>query len=131
MDKIACSVLDKFFSLSTNGKYVVVSADELFENFPSDAEFSERELKAAVDALVAEGYLDLKYRGGEMYCAAPLKKYTPPVEDCTLAEQAQPEAETAERKEKKPKTTLAVFFAAFAGGAAGSMLIVLLSALIA
>lgn len=128
MDRICSCVLEKISALAPLGRYVVVSADELFESLPEDAEKSYSELKKAVKALSADGFIDLKYQDGEFFCAAPLKKYTPP-EPETALQQPQPEAE-------KPRLSVksTVFWTAlaggFAGGAAGSLIISLIFALI-
>ncbi len=77
MDRISCCVLDKICTLAPLGRYVVFSADELFEAFPDDEEATMTELKKAVKALTADGYIDLKYQDGEFFCAAPIKKPRP------------------------------------------------------
>lgn len=123
MDRIASFVLDKICSVTPLGRYAIISADEFFENFPEDAEKSDAELKKALKALIAEGYLELKYSDGEMYCAAPLKKYVP--------EKVLPPAEErAEPEQKIEIGGIKTFFAAFLGGAAGSLLISLIFALV-
>ena len=123
MDKIACSVLDKINSLAPLGRYVVISADEFFENFPEDAEADGAELRKALKSLTLGGFIDLKYSDGEMFCTAPLKVYEPeaPVET--------PEVKSAQT-EKKQRGSYLLFLAAFAGGALGSLLVWLISALV-
>lgn len=130
MDRICCCVLEKISSLAPLGRYVVVSSDELLESFPEEADKNYSELKKAVKALSAEGFIDLKYQDGEYFCAAPLKKLIP----------AEPEAENVlpepqpEVKAVKKSVKSAVFWAAFAGGlaggAAGSLIISLILALV-
>ena len=121
MDRISCCVLDKICTLAPLGRYVVFSADELFEAFPDDAEATITELKKAVKALTADGYIDLKYQDGEFFCAAPIKK---PAEPQTATQPPQPTEKT------KQAAPVAVLFAAFAGGALGSLIISLIFALV-
>lgn len=126
MDRISCCVLDKICTLAPLGRYVVFSADELFEALPDDEEATITELKKAVKALTADGYIDLKYQDGEFFCAAPIKKPrpAPPAEPQTATQPPQPTEKT------KQAAPVAVLFAAFAGGALGSLIISLIFALV-
>ena len=77
MDRICNAVLEKICSLASLGRYVIISEDEFFENFPDDSDKNEAELKKALRTLVSNGFIDLRYSSGDLYCAAPLKKYEP------------------------------------------------------
>lgn len=123
MDRIASFMLEKICSLAPLGRYVIISADEFLECFPQDAEKSESEIRKALKSLIADGFVELKYSDGEMYCVAPLKKYVPEV--------VTPPAEVkAEATAEKPRESLKTFIAAFLGGMAGSLLISLIFALV-
>lgn len=130
MDRICCCVLEKFSALTPLGRYVVVSADELLESFPEDAEKSYAELKKALKTLGQDGYLDLKYQDGEFFCAAPLKKYVQPE---PAAETVLPSAASETRTQKKffkSAEFLSAFIGGIIGGAAGSLIISLIFALV-
>ena len=124
MDRICCNVLEKICSQANMGRYTVISAEEFFEVFPEDAECSQTEIKKALKTLVSGGFIDVKYSDGEMFCAAPLKKYVP--------EPEPPAPDIAEIAEKpvKVRKVLPAFWGAFAGGALGSLIISLIFALI-
>lgn len=127
MDRICVAVLDKICSLAPLGRYVIISEDEFFENFPEDAEKSETELKKALRNLVSGGFIDLRYSSGDLYCAAPLKKYEPePLPALSPSESA---AETVIKSEAPKKIHyLFAFLAAFFGGALGSVVAGLITA---
>lgn len=69
--------MNKICALGAPGRYVVISADEFFEDFPEGGEKSSAELKKALKTLITDGYIDVKYSGGEMICVCPLKNYVP------------------------------------------------------
>lgn len=120
MDGICSAVMDKIKALGTCGRYFIISADEFLEEFPEGAERSEAQLKKALKNLSSEGYVDIKYSSGNMYCIAVIKNYVP--------EQSPPPlpAEKAEPKEKAVNPNAAAFWAAFAGGAAGGIVTALI-----
>ena len=124
MDRIYSNVLEKICSLAPLGRYVVISEDEFWEVFPEEAERNETELRKALKSLISEGYIDMKYSGGDMYCVAPLKNYEKEPEE-PLEEIFEPV-----EPERQPKAELKAFFAAFFGGALGSLIISLIFALI-
>lgn len=123
MDRICESTLDKIFSISSAGRYSIISKDEFLDSFPEGAEKSGGELSRALKGLKADGYIDVKYSDGEMYCVAPLKRYEPspaPIEvNCELPE---------EREDKKP--LIFSLLSGFAGGVAGGIIIGLIFAFI-
>ena len=118
MDRICGAVLNKINALSPAGRYVIVDEDELFESFPEGTEKSFEELKRSLTLLIKQGYIDVKYSRGEMYCIAPLKKYEEEEIIC------EPEREIR-RFRLDP-----VLLSAFAGGALGSLLISLIFAFV-
>ena len=116
MDRICGAVLNKIHALSPAGRYVIIDEDELFDAFPDGSERSFEELKRSLTILIKQGYIDVKYSRGEMYCIAPLKSY----EEETVYE-PQPEV----RRFFDP-----VLLSAFAGGALGSLIISLIFAFV-
>ena len=76
MDGICSAILNKIYALGTPGRYFVISSEEFFENFPEDGKRDEAELKRALKVLTADGYIDVKYSSGSMYCVALLKEFT-------------------------------------------------------
>lgn len=124
MDRICIAVLEKICSLAGTGRYVVFSEDELSDAIPDGEERSEKALKSALKGLQADGFIDLKYSSGNMYCIAPLKKYEPLPE---------PDYEAPVPEEEPPKVRHirgANFLGAFCGGALGSLIISLIFALL-
>ena len=120
MDGICSAVLNKINALGTAGRYFVVSADEFFDAFPENFRRDEVELKKALKSLVSDGYIDIKYSSGNMYCVALLKTYTeedaaPPAGDDGFNELYQTEPQKNAR--------YPAFWAGFAGGALGSAVI--------
>lgn len=120
MDRLCTAILEKTGDY-TAGRYVIFSEDELLETVP-EAERSAEELNKALNRLLNDGYIDVKYSGGNLYCIAPLKKYVPEI----ICE-PQAKAEEPERKTKKP---LPAFWSAFLGGALGSFLVAAVSAIL-
>ena len=118
MDRICGAVLNRIHALSPAGRYVIVDESELFEAFPDGSDRSFDELKRSLTLLVKQGYIDVKYSRGEMYCIAPLKKYEEEEIIC------EPERETP-RFRFDP-----VLISAFAGGALGSLIISLIFAFV-
>ena len=116
MDRICSAVLNKIHALSPAGRYVIVDEEELFDCFPGGAERSFDELKRSLTLLVKQGYIDVKYSRGEMYCIAPLKKY-------------EEEEIVYEQPEKKFRFD-PVLISAFAGSALGSLIISLIFAFV-
>ena len=120
MDGICSAVLNKIYSLGAVGRYFVISADEFFEAFPEDCKRDEAELKRAFKSLSSDGYIDIKYSSGNMYCVALLKTYTeeepePPSDDDGLEERYEPEPQK--------HACISTFWAAFAGGTLGSAVV--------
>lgn len=118
MDRICGAVLDRIFDLSPAGRYVIIAEDEFYEAFPEESEKCYDELKRVLSTLRGGGYIDLKYARGEMYCVAPLKRYSK--EDFT----------PVPLPEEKGKKFDLVFLSAFAGSALGSLIVTLIFALI-
>ena len=118
MDRICGAVLNKIHALSPAGRYVIIDEDELFDAFPDGAERSFDELKRSLTSLIRQGYIDVKYSRGEMYCIAPLKKY----EEEEVVYEAEPQI--------KQFRLDRVLFSAFAGGALGSLIISLIFAFV-
>ena len=117
MDRICSAVLNKIHALSPAGRYVIVDEDELFEAFPSGSEKSFDELKRSLTLLIKQGYIDVKYSRGEMYCIAPLKKYE------------EEEEIVYEERERRFRFD-PVLISAFAGSALGSLIISLIFAFV-
>ena len=126
MDRICNAVLEKICAAAPLGRYVIISEDEFFEDFPEDCEKSETELKKALRSLVSGGFIDLRYSSGDLYCAAPLKKYEPAPDPSPSAEEI---TEVVYEPEKpKIKGYVFSFLAAFCGGALGSFIAGLIAA---
>lgn len=126
MDRIGSALLEKINMLTGVGRYVIISEDEFFDCFPEGYDANEDRLKKALRGLIAEGYIDLKYSSGNMFCVAPLKKYEPEISPEPQRDApAPPQSPSGERTKALP-----LFLAAFAGGLAGSLLISLTFALI-
>lgn len=118
MDGICSAVLNKIYALGTPGRYFIVSTDEFFEGFPEDGKRDMSELKKALKTLTAEGYIDIKYSSGNMFCVALIKEFIP---------QSPPVEAATEEKIATPGQNIncgRVFFAAALGGAIGSALII-------
>lgn len=121
MDGICSAVLNKIYALGAVGRYFVISSDEFIEAFPEDGKRDEPELRRALKKLSADGYIDIKYSSGNMYCVALLKVYTeeetpPPPSDDGFEKLYEPAA--------LHKTAyVSAFWSAFLGGALGSGLI--------
>ncbi len=115
MDGISSAVLEKLCALGDPGRYFVLSEEDFFEAFPEGCARDGAALKRAVDGLAAEGYIDVKYSCGNMYCAALIKPY----EEC-----AEAENEAAEPLPERGKTEhISAFWGALAGGALGSAVV--------
>ncbi len=130
MDRICCCVLEKLSTLVPLGRYVVVSAEELFENFPEDADKSYSELKKALKTLNQDGYIDLKYQDGEFFCAAQLKNYSQPEPSAETVMPAVPPQTKPQEKRFKNAAFIPAFAGGLLGGAAGSLIISLIFALV-
>lgn len=118
MDGICSAVLNKIYALGAVGRYFVISSDEFLEAFPEDSKRDEVELKKALKNLSADGYIDIKYSSGNMYCVALLKAYTeeePPSGDGF--------EELYEPVSVQKTAHVSTFWAAFAGGALGSAIV--------
>ena len=118
MDRICGAVLNKIHALSPAGRYVIIDEDELYDAFPDGSERSFDELKKSLTLLVRQGYIDVKYSRGEVYCIAPLKRYE------------EPEVPVYAEEEVKRFRIDPVLISAFAGSALGSLIISLIFAFI-
>lgn len=108
------AILSKINSLAPIGRYIILSEDEISECLDGGTD-GESILKALKE-LSRDEYIDLKYSGGGMFCAAPLKEVEPePVE---IVRENQKEHEVVVVK----AGTAAAFFAALLGGALGSII---------
>ena len=117
MDRICGAVLNKIHALSPAGRYVIIDEDELLDSFPDGADRSFEELKRSLTLLIKQGYIDVKYSRGEMYCIAPLKKYEEEI--------VYEKPEEVSRFRFDP-----VLISAFAGSALGSLIISLIFAFV-
>lgn len=125
MDRIAACTLKKICAAAPLGKYVILSEDEFLESFPENEPPRGDELIKALKNLKSDGYIDVKYSGGNMFCVAPLK--------IPEAERVEATAEIpvyVSGESKAGGKTALTFFAAFAGGALGSFIICLAFALV-
>ena len=116
MDGICSAVLNKIYALGAPGRYFVISSDEFLEVFPEDGKRDIAELKSALKKLSQDGYIDIKYSSGNMYCVALLKVYTeepPPPADDGFEELYEP---TLTQK----TAYMSAFWAAFWGSLLGS-----------
>lgn len=111
MDGICGAVFGKIKALGAYGRYFVISAEEFLEDLPDGERANIAELDKALKSLASEGYIDIKYSGGSMYCVAALKNYEP---------QLPPVAVNADTYVKKSQNA-SLFWAAFAGGAAAGI----------
>ena len=115
MNTINRNILAKINSLAQKGRYIILSEEELSEATGTEADGES--IKKACRELSRDGYIDLKYSGGGMFCVAPLKDIEP---------EPLPEPEIIEENEREitvVKTgTAAAFFAALFGGAFGSII---------
>ena len=118
MDRICGAVLNKIHALSPAGRYVIIDEEELYDAFPEGSDKSFDELKKTLTYLLKQGYIDVKYSRGEIYCIAPLKKY----EEEIIYEEPQ---EEISRPLLDP-----VLVSAFAGSVLGSLIITLIFAII-
>lgn len=119
MDRICGAVLNKIHALSPAGRYVIIDEDEFYDAFPDGSSKSFDELKRSLTILCKQGYIDIKYSRGEMYCVAPLKKY----------EEEEITADEPEEEVRRPRFD-PVLVSAFAGSALGSLIISLIFAFI-
>ena len=129
--------MNKVSALGNVGRYFVISEDDFFEELPKDIKRDEAELKKAIKGLAADGYIDLKYASGNMYCVALLKEYVPPVqpeEQKSDEQKPEPEVKDADGEFEEDLNEPApfrsqfmyTFWAALAGGAIGSAIIALI-----
>ncbi|MGN1373101.1 MAG: hypothetical protein ACI4VK_03520 [Candidatus Coproplasma sp.] len=91
MDDILLALSSLLESSGTDG-YKIFYEDELIEVFPDDLRNRET-LEAALKKLTSDGYIDVKYARGEVFCIAVLKKYEQPEEvgnDCKEVLPAKP-----------------------------------------
>lgn len=124
MDRICSAILNKIYALGTAGRYFVISSDEFLEAFPEDGKRDETELKRALKILSADGYIDIKYSSGNMYCVALLKTYTeeePPLPEHNGSEDGLDD--NYEYPQMQKTAYMSAFWAAFVGGALGSGII--------
>lgn len=115
MNTVNRNILAKINSLAQKGRYIILSEEDISECL--DGEADGNAISKAFKELADGGYIDLKYSGGGMFCAAPLKDAEP---------ESEPEPEIKEENGREVtvvKTgTAAAFFAALFGGAFGSII---------
>ena len=115
MNTLNADILSKINSFAQKGRYIILSEEDICEAL--DSEVDGESISKACRELSDDGYIDLKYSGGGMFCLAPLKDFEP---------EPEPQTETVEENEREVtvvKTgTAAAFFAALIGGAAGSII---------
>lgn len=126
MDKLNLLIFEKICSLTKHGKYIIVADDDLLECLPDDVEQNEKTLSTCLFALAEEGYIDVKYRSGEMYCLAPIKEIEP-------AEEPPKENDIFEGEIKSdidytPKFNSSAFWGAVCGGLLSGIIIALVVA---
>lgn len=119
MDKICQAVLEKIRDSSPAGRYVIIAEEEFEEALPEGAEVLDGDILRALSALKSEGYIDVKYSRGDMFCVAPIKEY-----------EREPEYAEEEYISERKKLFDPVFVSSFLGGALGSLLISLIFALV-
>ena len=117
MDRICGAILDKINSLSPAGRYVIIAEEEFNECLPEDE--NGEQLDRALTRLKEDGYIDVKYSRGDLYCVAPLKEY--------IEEQSPEEIPEEPRRKFGFNFT---FASAFLGGMLGSLIISLIFALV-
>lgn len=128
MDRICSALIEKINTLTGVGRYVIISEDEFLECFAEGEEPAGGELKKALKELISEGYIDLKYSSGNMFCVAPLKKYA--AEDTDETEEIIQPEQPVQIVTEGGYAGLKTFAAAFAGGMAGSLIISLIFAFV-
>ncbi|MCH5142980.1 MAG: hypothetical protein J1G07_04645 [Clostridiales bacterium] len=120
MDTINRNILAKINSSAQKGAYIILSEEDFKETLGT--QIDGESISNACKELSNEGYIDLKYAGGGMFCVAPLKDF--------VAE-PEPEFEEDEREVVVVRTgTAAAFFAALLGGALGSIIVSLIISVI-
>lgn len=118
MDRICGAVLEKIRQASPAGRYVIIAEDEFIETLPEGTEFADGDILRALTFLKGEGYIDVKYSRGDMYCVAPIKEFE------------EDEIDEVEYVPAKRKLFDPVFVSAFLGGALGSLIISLIFAVV-
>lgn len=114
MDTINREILAKINSSAQMGVYIILSEEDIKEALGTQVDGEA--IQKACKELYSDGYIDLKYSGGGMFCVAPLKEFV---------EEPDPEPEIFEDEQevvvvKTGKVT--AFFAALIGGALGSLI---------
>ena len=113
MDTINRDILKKISSSAQKGSYIILSEDDFKETLGT--QIGGESIVNACKQLANEGFIDLKYAGGGMFCVAPLKDYVEP--------EPEPEEFEDEREVVVVRTgTAAAFFSALIGGALGSLI---------
>lgn len=79
MDEVCTAIREKLTNIGTVGKYIIVEQDDLTEGLPPEKQNAES-VTEALKKLRTEGWIDLRYARGELYCLALLKKWERPVE---------------------------------------------------
>jgi hypothetical protein len=113
MNKVCTDVLNRIYKASPEGRYVIISEDDFYDIFDGSDSVSD-DLEKALSTLKTNGYIDVKYARGDMYCVAPKKEYS--------------EGKTEKNETTKVKPDK-IFIYAFLGGGLGSMLVSLIFAL--
>ena len=122
MDGICSAILNKIYALGAPGRYFVISSDEFFEAFPEDCARDEGQLKKALKALSADGYVDIKYSSGTMYCVALLKVFVEEKAPPPTTDYRESYGEHIAYQPQK-NAYMYLFLAAFLGGTLGSAII--------
>lgn len=88
MDNVSLAILQKICNETNIGRYAIISEEEFFDALP-ESETPYADLSRALSALTEDGYIDIKYSGGDMYCLTPKK--LPPAPPQTVIEENAPD----------------------------------------
>ncbi len=125
MDVISRAVFNKIALSCKDGGYAIIDGAEFADALPEGERRAAGEIEGALKALQKQGYIDIKYARGDMYCVAALKAALPDEQkedEKTHSGAACPTV--VEVKQKFSKIAAAAYAAAaFLGGAAGSAIV--------
>lgn len=127
MDNVSLAVLNKLCATTDIGRYAIISEEEFFDALP-ESETPCADLSRALSNLSDDGYIDIKYSGGDMYCLAPKK--LPPVHPPEPTEITVSEVKTPPTIPEKTgfRQFLYSMLGGFLGAALGGILITILTA---